>query len=50
LKTQYFDQPDRLSLEQRCQYLTLQWGIRNEQDWIGWCEEAIEGLQGDDAG
>lgn len=45
LKTQYFDLPDRLPFEQFCRYLTLQRGIRNEEDWIAWCEAAIEQLQ-----
>lgn len=50
LNAQYFDAPDRLSLEQRCRYLTLRRGIRNEEDWIEWCNEAIELLQADIAG
>lgn len=45
LKTQYFAAADRLPIEQRCQYLTLQRGIRNEEGWIDWCDEAIELLQ-----
>lgn len=48
LQAQYFDPPDRLSFEQRCQYLTLLRGIRNEQDWVGWCEQAIDWLQRSD--
>lgn len=45
LQDRYFDPIDRLTLEQRCQYLTLRRGIRNEEDWIAWCDEALSTLQ-----
>ncbi|MEN9568276.1 MAG: hypothetical protein RLZZ69_3472 [Cyanobacteriota bacterium] len=31
----------KLSLEQKCQYLTLRRGIRLETEWVEWCQEAI---------
>jgi len=45
LQAQYFTSIDRLTLEQQCQYLTLRRGIRNEEDWIAWCDEALSLLQ-----
>jgi DNA-binding PadR family transcriptional regulator len=31
----------KLSLEEKCQYLTLRRGIRLETEWVEWCQEAI---------
>lgn len=45
LKSQNFEPSDQLTFEAQCRYLTLQRGIRNEEDWIEWCEEAIDLLQ-----
>jgi DNA-binding PadR family transcriptional regulator len=45
IAAEYFPNPDQLTFEQRCQYLTLRRGISNEESWIAWCDEAIEALQ-----
>lgn len=31
----------KLSLEEKCKYLTLRRGVRYETEWVEWCEEAI---------
>jgi DNA-binding PadR family transcriptional regulator len=31
----------KLSLEEKCKYLTLRRGIRLETEWVEWCQEAI---------
>ena len=31
----------KLSLAEKCRYLTLRRGIRYETEWVAWCEEAI---------
>lgn len=36
-----FANPDQLSREDKCIYLTLRRGIRYETEWVAWCEEAI---------
>lgn len=40
-----FASQSELSLKQKCEYLTLRWGIRYETGWVDWCEEAISMLQ-----
>ena len=30
-----------MSIEEKCQHLTLRLGIRHEKEWIAWCEEAV---------
>ncbi|MGB3691697.1 MAG: PadR family transcriptional regulator [Spirulinaceae cyanobacterium] len=42
---QNFPQPHQLSFPHKCQYLTLRQGIRYEENYIGWCQEAIEFLE-----
>ena len=42
-----FPQPHQLSFAHKCQYLTLRQGIRYEENYIGWCEEAMEFLETD---
>ena len=34
----------KLSLAQKCRYLTFRRGIRYETQWVEWCEEAIEAM------
>jgi DNA-binding PadR family transcriptional regulator len=36
-----FSNPAELSLQLRCQYLTLRNGIHYETGWLAWCDEAI---------
>ena len=36
-----FSDPAKLSLQLRCQYLTLRNGIHYETGWLAWCDEAI---------
>ena len=31
----------KLTLAEKCRYLTLRRGIRYEREWVEWCEEAI---------
>lgn len=38
---EFFSSNSELSLKQKCEYLTLRWGISHELAWIAWCEEAI---------
>ncbi len=40
-----FTNPAELSLQLRCQYLTLRNGIHYETGWLTWCDEAIEQLK-----
>ena len=40
-----FADPDQLSPEAKCMYLTLRRGIRYETEWVAWCEEAIAVFQ-----
>lgn len=44
---EHFPQPHKLSFAHKCQYLTLRQGIRYEENYIGWCEEAMEFLETD---
>ena len=34
----------KLSLAEKCRYLTFRRGIRYETQWVEWCEEAIEAM------
>ncbi|MFE4108268.1 PadR family transcriptional regulator [Almyronema epifaneia] len=45
IEKQFFPERERLSPVARFQYLTLRNGIRYEQSWLAWCEEAIAYLQ-----
>jgi DNA-binding PadR family transcriptional regulator len=45
IAAQFFANPDALSLEERCQYLTLRAGIHHETGWLEWFDEAIAQLQ-----
>jgi DNA-binding PadR family transcriptional regulator len=42
---QFFAQPEMLSIELRCQYLTLRAGIHHETGWLIWFDEAISQLK-----
>jgi DNA-binding PadR family transcriptional regulator len=42
---QFFAEPETLSLEMRCQYLTLRAGIHYETGWLTWFDEAIAQLE-----
>lgn len=42
LEQQYFQNPQKLSLQAKFQYLTLLRGISYEKDWVTWCDEAIQ--------
>jgi DNA-binding PadR family transcriptional regulator len=42
-----FSNPAKLSLQLRCQYLTLRNGIHYETGWLAWCDEAMTVLLGD---
>lgn len=37
-----FQNPQKLSLEEKFRYLTLRRGIHYETDWVTWCDEAIQ--------
>jgi DNA-binding PadR family transcriptional regulator len=41
---QVFPEPEKFSITQRYQYLTLRQGIRLETEWLAWCQEAIESI------
>lgn len=41
LEKTFFADPTQLALGERCQYLTLRNGIRYEQYWLDWCDEAL---------
>jgi DNA-binding PadR family transcriptional regulator len=45
IEQQFFSQPTELSLQLRCQYLTLRNGIHYETGWLAWCDEAIGQLE-----
>jgi DNA-binding PadR family transcriptional regulator len=42
IEARFFSDRANLRHEQKFQYLTLRRGIRLEQDWLDWCQEAIE--------
>ncbi len=42
----FFPDPATLSLQLRCQYLTLRNGIHYETGWLAWCDEAMKVLLG----
>ena len=44
IETKYFQDIDNCQLPQKYQYLTLRKGLRCEEDWIAWCDEAISFL------
>lgn len=46
IEQQYFQNPRTLPQPLKFQYLTLRKGIGYETDWIMWCDEAINLLQG----
>jgi DNA-binding PadR family transcriptional regulator len=41
IEQQFLAAPETLSIELRCQYLTLRAGIHNERGWLAWFDEAI---------
>ncbi|MDA0265603.1 MAG: PadR family transcriptional regulator [Cyanobacteria bacterium] len=45
ISTQFFPQPQALSIAATYQYLTLRNGLLYEESWLAWCEEAIATLQ-----
>jgi DNA-binding PadR family transcriptional regulator len=45
IEVKHFPSPETLPHPHRCQYLTLRQGIRNEQSWLAWCDEAIPCLE-----
>ncbi len=42
IQQQYFQHPQQLSNVNVFPYLTLRRGIRYEQEWVDWCDEALE--------
>lgn len=44
IEQRYFENPDALSTERKFQYMTLRYGIRQEMEWLDWCDEAIQFL------
>ncbi|GGM51101.1 PadR family transcriptional regulator [Longimycelium tulufanense] len=44
-----FPEPDRLAGQQLHQYLVLRGGIRAEEGFIAWCEEALDAMRRDRA-
>ena len=46
-KEQWFQSQQNLPIGDRFRYLTLRRGIRHEQAWVEWCDEAIAFVQGD---
>ncbi len=42
IQQEYFQAPQQLSGVDLFPYLTLRRGIRHEQEWIDWCNEALE--------
>lgn len=42
LEEKYFQNPQQLSRVAKFQYLTLNRGIRDETQWLDWCDQAIE--------
>jgi DNA-binding PadR family transcriptional regulator len=45
IEQRYFQNPQALPQEAKFHYLTLRKGIGYENDWIAWCDEAIELLK-----
>lgn len=41
IQAKYFQNISDCSVPQKYQYLTLRRGLRLEEDWIAWCDEAI---------
>ncbi|MGI0494522.1 PadR family transcriptional regulator [Alkalinema pantanalense CENA528] len=45
IEAECFHQPlETMPWDKRCRYLTLRNGIRYEESWLAWCEEAIAAL------
>ena len=42
IQQQYFQAPQQLPKIDLFPYLTLRRGIRHEQEWVDWCDEALE--------
>ena len=47
IEQEKFPALERLSYEDKCNYLTLRRGIRYKSEWIAWCNEAIAILSED---
>lgn len=45
IEQQFLAHPEGLSMDLRCQYLTLRAGIHNETGWLNWLDEAIGQLE-----
>lgn len=45
LNRQFQDQSDRLSLKDLYMHLIIRRAIRYQQEWIAWCEEALQSLE-----
>jgi DNA-binding PadR family transcriptional regulator len=41
IEQKYFADPQSLDIDEKFRYLTLRNGIRYEQEWLAWCDEAI---------
>lgn len=44
IEEKYFQDISNCSVPEKYQYLTLRRGLRLEEDWIAWCDEAINFL------
>ena len=42
LEQHFFANPAQLPLSSRYRYITLRRGIRYEQEWLTWCDEAVQ--------
>lgn len=42
LEQRFFPNPAQLPLSSRYRYITLRQGIRYEQEWLMWCDEAVQ--------
>lgn len=42
IERRFFANPNQLPREAKFQHLTLRCGIRQEENWISWCDEAIQ--------
>jgi DNA-binding PadR family transcriptional regulator len=46
IEREFFADPASLSVNLRCQYLTLRNGIHYETGWLAWCDEALAQVEG----
>lgn len=45
MENNYLDNNKSLAPEKKLQYLAVRRGVYYEQDWLNWCDEALEAIE-----